>query len=500
MLRSIICLALPSVATQCLRVGALQFTLMVAGRTVSSTEFAAISLGMSLVNACVVSAGMGVASVLDTIATQEFGRDPQSAFLGLALRRALIATTIIAGIPLVLLTLFRRELLGIAFHSDLVEPTSTYLAFTWPGTLALVYQSCLQKYVNAQGIVNLPLMGNAVSIVTLLVLLPVVHALHGGVAEFALVVSAGRLAAFVSLAFLASRTQAARRRWGTWQMRDVISPNDEGFRLFASLTGQSVMSSIFERFGFEMMSFLCASVNTRTLHVYTLVFNAWILLFSPAAGLYVAGSTLVGNAVGRRDAATAESAAVASFGVSLVCATVVAGCFGLWPSVVTTLYTGDVAVVEAANFVAPIVALSLFCDITSYGSQGTLRATNRVAVVTLGMFVSQWLVAVPVAVTFLFAVPYGALGACFAASCGMSFIFLLYCVSLARIEWSEVISTPMPEEDRAGLSVAEDAEDVDDCNEPSESTTVDFHRAAGKTSEGDTEMAPLCFIPLGRSS
>jgi MATE family multidrug resistance protein len=379
-------------ATQLFRVSSYTVVLMMIG-PLGEVDFGAVALAMTLNNMFTMSPCMGIASVLDTLVTQEYGRCSTSALMGLHLRRAFAACCAWVALMTVVFALCATWLCSMVFGDELGPPTATFLKLSFLWALPLTLSTSLQKFLSAQHVVDVALYGQLISIITIIGALYV--AVPYGVGAVAVAAGVGRFAGLVAMFLLAHRRVSVTITYGQWTMTEVLERVECEAFLHNALP--SIAATCAERWSFETMSIMAGLLGPVAVSAWAVLFNVWILLFTPTAGFYAAASTLVGNALGAGRPSTAKRYARRTVMMNLCVTLVIVFLFACSPRLLLRLYPTSLSVHQAAASIAPTVALSILFDTTAYCLQGTLRAAGDIKFVARLTMGAQWAVSVTAA-------------------------------------------------------------------------------------------------------
>jgi MATE family multidrug resistance protein len=441
-------LAVPSTATQVLRVVNYTVVLVMTG-SLDEDAFAGIALGMSLSNILTTSPCIGLAALLDTLTTQEYGRSPSSPVMGLHLRRAFAA----CGIWIAVTTAFYLligELLAVYCYGDAVgRNVATFLRLSFLATGGLGLTTCLQKFLSAQHIVDVIFYAQVVAITTLVPALWL--AVPHGVAAVSVATGISRLAGLGTAAYLSSRRPGIVMTFGTWARTEVFDP--EEWPAFLMMGVPSVAVTCAERWSFEGMSAMAGVLGAAATSAWAILLNVWILIFTPCVGFYTAASTLVGSALGEERPGAAKRYARRAFVAHVVTMVTLCVALAAWPSVFFRFYPNSEEVHRLAASMAPVVAFAVFADTSAYVLQAVLRAAGFVrylAALTLG---AQWGVSMLMGVVLL--VAWGSvtsLAVGLALGCCVQLIGT--CLGVDRLDWHTAVANRRVPMDDLNTSVA----------------------------------------------
>ena len=157
------------------------------------------------------------------------------------------------------------------------------------------------------------------------------------------------------------------------------------------------IQQLFFSTGFVVLFWIIGQVGTRELAAASVLVNVMLVALLPGLGLGLAASTLVGQALGRKepddaaqwgwDVAKVGSILMGSLGLPLV----------IWPDPILSIFIRDAMTVEVARFPAQFMGLSMAIEALGMVLMHALLGAGdarRVMMVAVGV---QWLVFLPLA-------------------------------------------------------------------------------------------------------
>ena len=423
----------PAAATQLLRVCNYTLVLLMSQR-LTPAEFGGLVLGTTVVHVVIHAPCAGIAAVLDTLVPREFGLDPASPAMGLHLRRGILACVAWTAAAWLLLAVLGRLLLSALVDAELVDPAVGFVTMSALTALPMVCTTCWQKFLTAQRLVHLPLVAQCVSTAALVTLLAVTKPAH--VTSVALAIALGRTAGLAALIVLAWRSPNVRIRFGRWSRLEVFEP--DGVKSFARLAAPSLAICCAERWSFEGLSLIAATLGTEALDAWAMLSNAWLVCFAIATGFYAAANTLVGNALGQSRASAARRVARRTVVMYAVIGGAVCGLLAVFADGVFAWFPGTPAARGLAARLGPLVACGIFADTTAFVLQGVLRAASDVTFVAWLSLAVQWMVTAVLAP--LLAWEWRSLrGLTVALSVGSISLLLAMAVRADRLKWMAIV-------------------------------------------------------------
>jgi MATE family multidrug resistance protein len=197
-------------------------------------------------------------------------------------------------------------------------------------------------------------------------------------------------------------------------------------RLGAPIGGQQVLE-----FGvFGASGLLVGLMGTVAMASHQVALNLSSLTFMVPLGVAQAAAVLVGQAVGKGDAAEARRVVGGSLVVGVGFMSVSAALFLTVPSFFAEIYSGDAPVVALAATLIPVAGLFQVFDGTQVVALGVLRAVGDTRLPMVINVVGFWLVGLPVSALLAFQVGLGPRGVWAGLAIGLALVAVLL---LARV-------------------------------------------------------------------
>jgi Na+-driven multidrug efflux pump len=431
----------PAMCMQFFRFGVIALATSFAGRRLSPTEFGGYLLGFSYANIFGIATGIGVASVLDTLCTQEHGKAAHSPMQGFHVRCAAVVCVGFSTLYALSCVTIGRALITASVDAQIAEAAMRYIVpsvlFVGGTTLA----SCAQKFLAAQRRVRYAMYAHAAaSAATLVLCVFAIDVLGVGGGGLSVCMGIGRIIAVCGMAYLGSRDADVTRSWGEWSWRRSVL-QAKPLLAFVRSSGHSMIMSCADRWTLEAMTLLCSAYGTTTLvgtadassaatgvtaaplvrHqdatalttlapsaavVQNVDLNAfgtsstlWSVAFFTGAGVYVGASTLVGNALGAGNGPEARSNAFTALRLVVSMSATLGILYVAFPYQALSLFLGsqNQATADLTAALSPLLALVVVADTTVYVMQGVLRAAGRVVFASRLAMVTQFGVGLPLA-------------------------------------------------------------------------------------------------------
>ncbi len=462
-------LSLPSMATQFARVCSVIVVYHFAGKYLSAAEFGGISLGLSFGNMTLLTFGVGIQMVLDTLCTQEYGSDRRSPRQGLFLFKATFLFLLWA-VPMSVLYLFFAEPIITAWlgvgdgdsKTSLAHWAAVFLQVSPLSNIPLALFFGCQKFLAAQGKVLYPLLAQLLVVIASV---PLVYIGVGhGVTGVGIALGISRLIGLLTVVICSLLDAEVRVTLGLgkWKVVDVVrfyglSPSSQstatseaagggtssrgaGADPFLRLLPHSLFVACSERWAYEVLSVLAGLRGTISMDAFVIAININSNSFSLAVGTYVAGATTVGNLLGKRQPQLARKAALRALGLISGLSLMVLLLVYTFSTEIVSFYSSDPVVLARAQKLLKISPLMFVGDNLAYTYQGIFRASGQMGFLSMAVTISQWFVSVLGAV--LLSLPslggFDVEGIIVALIAGLLVQFLLSLKKHAGLDWEGV--------------------------------------------------------------
>mmetsp|Transcript_24676 Transcript_24676/g.38775 ORF Transcript_24676/g.38775 Transcript_24676/m.38775 type:complete len:523 (+) Transcript_24676:311-1879(+) len=367
-------------------------------------ELALASTGLALMfcNVTGLSMFVGLASGLDTFATQYFGAS-EYRLVGVVLQRTLLIVEV-AVLPVAVVWSFSAEILGACGVpqevTDLVGPFTQIMALGLP---ALAAQETIKRYLQAQGIMS-----------PLVWLQGIVDVVHFGACwlflgeEDLLGLNLKTLGAAVAnvwamwfgVTLLVGYTvyfKLHAKTWFGWTLECA-----KGIPEFLSIAVPSCAMLCMEWWAFELSTLISGRLGTLSLASQTVLFNATALFYMVPLGVSTAAATRVGNSIGAGKAKEAQRASVVCL-CTVSCATITLSIvYYIFKREFVLYFAHEEEVISLITSVIPIQASFLILDAIAGVLQGILRGIGKQHIGFYVNLVAFYVIALPLGTLLCF--------------------------------------------------------------------------------------------------
>ena len=376
---------------------------------------AEFAIAQGLFNVMTQSICLSLASALDTLVSQAYGRDPRSPDITVLLQRSILVV-LCTYVPLALvLAAFAHPLMTRLFGPDLADGAAVWLRVSpLYGVLNLV-SVCCHKALLATRRPGIPTVGYAAALVTCPIanwILTPRLGIAGGVLSMT-------LCAFVrvtTMVLVGRRVDGSAFTLASWHPTAVarVWSDLPQLKRFLAVGLPNVALGCAKWWGFEILNVVAGTLGATAVGSYSIAFNLHILIYAPVSGIAQGTAALVGNALGGNNPKLAIAAARVcgslAVGVSLCTATALQFVHGG----VFRLYTDDAASLALLASAAPVMGCFLVLNAVTTVGLNVSRGAGKTGDTAKISLVTMWGVALPLA--YLLSRKFGVAGI-FGGSC-----------------------------------------------------------------------------------
>eukprot|EP00667_Euglena_gracilis_P007103 EG_transcript_7180 len=436
-LRAIASLAMPVTFSYFIEFGLPTISLMAAGR-LGVEELDGIALGAMTGNITGASFLAGLATALDTLASQAYGARNFEKVGVLAQRATYIC--LFSCIPIVLLWWnIEPLLLALGQEPRICRLAALYLRILCVYLIPFSIFEVQKKYISAQGIVTpitcITLLACAFHAVATYVLIwPCGFGFVGSPLALVLSFSLMALLGFLYIAYWHRCSPLAAgpdpyRCWGGFTMAAF-----EGWVPFLKLGVGGTAQMCFEWWAFEVLVALSGVMGPTALAATSIAMQMSTVAYNVPLGVCIAASIRVGQHLGAGSAKAARRSAFVAVALSAVLASSTALLMFLLRPFWVALFTSDQRVARLAHTILALVALNGIFDGIHTPCGGVLRGSGLQAYGALINFVGLWVVGIPLGAGFAFS-GWGVYGLWLGFLLGIACLAVGQTVVVCSIDW-----------------------------------------------------------------
>lgn len=406
-------------------------SLIFCGHLGDKIELDGAALAMSMMNATCMAIGQGLGTACDTFFSQTYGSKNKKQ-VGVYAQRALYIF-LLALLPCFAIHLNMENFLkAVGQNPDVSRLAGTYILIFMPGALAFFVYVILSKYLQNQNIVfpNVVIgaVANAVNAVLHYVLL---FRLDFGIYASAMCQAVSySLLCVLTLGYILA-TGCHRDTWGGWTTEAL-----QDWGKFYRICIPGMLMLCMEWWGFEIGVFVTGLLGTTELGAQSVLLQIDSIWFQVPLGIQIACAIRVGQSLGSGNTAAAKTSARLAI-VAVLIASV--GAIVLFMSLqrkLPYLFTNVRDVAELTGDLLPIVTIYVFFDATATACKGSLYGTGRQIYGAVLLFLSYYVLALPLGIPLMFYTPLRSAGYWWALAGNLILQSVVLVTIVLRTNWT----------------------------------------------------------------
>jgi len=177
---------------------------------------------------------------------------------------------------------------------------------------------------------------------------------------------------------------------------------------------------IFEAGAFGFSAIMMGWLGTTALAAHQIAINLATISYMTTSGLGAAAAVRVGNFLGQHDRKNMRASAFSMIGMAVLLMTAWAVLFIFGRSFLPSLYIEDISVIELTASLLIIAAFFQLSDGIQVVAAGSLRGLQDVKIPSVLIFISYWVIALPLGYWLAFPLQLGAKGIWIGLSIGLA--------------------------------------------------------------------------------
>ncbi|MFC2133600.1 MATE family efflux transporter [Bacteroidota bacterium] len=190
----------------------------------------------------------------------------------------------------------------------------------------------------------------------------------------------------------------------------------------------SGLTYFFEVGAFAFAAIMIGWLGSVPLAAHQIGINLASVTYMVILGISAAGTVRVGNAVGRADIVETRRAGFSALALSTTFMFIAGLTFILLRRVLPTIYINEIEVIELASDLLIVAALFQMSDGIQATGAGILRGLTDVKIPMIIIFISYWLLGIPIAYLLGFYFNYGTIGIWVGLLIGLTAVAILLLV------------------------------------------------------------------------
>lgn len=425
----------------------LQYSLVVASvfcvGHIGKNELSAVSVAAMVANICGYGIFQGLATSLDTLATQAFGRKDYE-MVGIHTQQCTMIMFLVS-IPIAFIWIFSRPIFEyLVPEKELAILASRYLNVLIWGVPGYIVFEVSKHYLQAQGIFHAStyvlIICAPINLILNYVLVWNKHIGLGFIGAPIAVITTDYLMALLSILYVIYVDGMQ-----CWHGLSSDSVRNWGYMAQLGLAGVLTLET--EWLAFELLTFAAARLGTTELATQTILATVAVLAYQIPMSMGIAASTRVGNLVGAKLGTAAIIASNTYIFASAIFGTM--NCIILYATrnVVGKLFSSDSDVIKLVADVLPITALYQINDCISAVTGGVLRGQGRQKISGYINLILYYGLALPLGIYLAFPMGWRLYGIWTGIVVALIFVSGLQIYFAVTANWDEVVRFAQEDED-----------------------------------------------------
>lgn len=424
----------------------LQYSLVVASvfcvGHIGKNELSAVSVAAMVANICGYGIFQGLATSLDTLATQAFGRRDLE-MVGIHTQQCTMIMFFVA-IPISFVWVYSKPIFEyLVPEKELAILASQYLRVLIWGVPGYIVFEVSKHYLQAQGIFHAStyvlIICAPFNLVLNYILVWNKHIGLGFIGAPIAVITTDYVMAVMSILYIVYVDGKQ-----CWHGLSKDSLRNWGYMAQLGLAGVLTLET--EWLAFEILTFAAAKLGTTELATQTVIATIAVLAYQIPLSMGIAASTRVGNLVGAQLEQAAVIASNTYMYASAIFGTMNCVILYLTRHVVGKLFSSDEDVISMVAYVMPVAAFYQINDCISAVTGGVLRGQGRQKISGYINLVLYYAVALPLGIYLAFYKGYGLRGIWAGIVFALFFVSSLQIYFVLTADWKEVIRVAQEED------------------------------------------------------
>ena len=433
------------------------------GQRMGAGALAGFSVGLSVFNILGASTSIGLLCALDTLAPQAYGRNSRTSELTLLLQRALGVNAAILLGPLLLIFYTCEPLLALVYGPD-VAPGAAEMLRAMPLYMIPLWTTiAIAKLMRAQQLAGMPSLTNALGTGCCFVVnyywLPEGSSITRATCNLAFV----QLCACVAIIIMAKVHPRSLVFEGRLFTKEVFEKH--GVAEFIQVGSASVIGMCSEWWALEVSTIAAARIGSTEVASFAILLNILLVFESFAWCSSMAGSSLIGNALGADQPEVAKRYSRLTLKVCGVLMCCTASVLLFQGKTILSVYTSSEAIHGVLFPILPLIALWHLIDAGQASLNGMYRGAGKPDEAARYLLGTMWLVGVPMAWLLSLWARWGLAGILMGQSLGQGLLIPLYARGMLTWDW-DALAVKASRRMAKALQVADDVRLQEDARHP----------------------------------
>ncbi|KAG5475309.1 hypothetical protein LSCM1_03422 [Leishmania martiniquensis] len=450
-------LAMPAAVSICFTFSISAMPLAFVGSYLGPRQLTGASVGFFLISILIIYPMIGLTFALDTLCSHEYGRDPLSPEMGLALQRGALINLIIL-LPLCVCIYFFHGILVPLYGEALAQEAEQFLLYSPLYLIPMVLFIAVNKFLNNQMQPHIPMIALTAGVLVTpflqLKLTPMgVRYTMVGMAITAWL----QLAVVMVVTVFKPETRITLGRWRPTEALDWTHVKE-----YMKLAIPSAIFVAAEASSFDVTVLMCARFGEMDGAAWSSIMNCLFIFASIPGGLSASACANIGRCIGAYEPACAKD-----FAAIAICTTFAMGLFDsallvMFFDQLMSLFGTQGSTLALAREVLFLLPVFHVCDAVQFAFQGIFSGMGRNYVGAVILLTSLWGVGVPLAFTLGEYFNYRMLGVCAGITVGLCIEAPVMAYAASTTDYVAVCEKFMEDEESAVTEESEASEAYDD--------------------------------------
>ena len=420
-------LSVPSIVGMALSYLAQSICIMFVGHMLTPADLSGISVALYFLWMIGIFPSMGISCAVDTLCSQEYGRDKRSTMLGVYARRGLLVNVAFA-IPVTIVAVNSEGILTIMFDDEMSRLAGVWLTVSILYLFPQVCTMILAKFAQTQCRPGVPMKAQALATLStpLWNLMLIRYGLRGSCLALA-AVSWVQLAVLMLLIF---RDEQLRHTWGVgedttkghrpWREDLQLVTSMEGMKEYIRLAAPSMLFLGMEGAAFDGTVMVSGYMGPTYAAAWTILLQLQSSGWSSTYGISTGVAARIGNALGENRPLQAKRFGQVSIGLVTLASGFNSMVFIALHVPILYLFTDDPKITEQMYKIVPYIPLMHMSDCIQFVFQGIYAGAGKNHIGAPILLFFLWVIGLP-------------LGSFLATTGGMTLLGLLLGMSIAMV-------------------------------------------------------------------
>lgn len=406
----------------------------------------AAALAVMFLNLTAMSIGFGLATAMDTYASQAVGKaEGLDASICNSWLRTYLLTGIfvlsLAFIPVFWVNFFSSSILiALQQPKEIAVLCEKFVILMLPGVPFLYLYELMKKVLQAKHVIY-PMVISAILANLVNVIVGYYLVYHTSLGWLGAAVSRTCCNMCFPLFLLPYfyRLGLIENSLASWNISLAV----KGMKDFFILGLSGMFQLCFEWWAFEVLALLSGVLPNavQAIGANAVILNISAMTYMFFLGISVAGSVRIGNAIGSRSAKRARIACDLTIIFAVVIGALTAVLLIIFRTSLPKLFTKDEPIQNLTNQLMVVAAFYQISDAINASIQGALRGTGRQALGAKLNFVCYYIIGLPLGAIIAIYFEVGVVGLWMGITLGLTLISVVGLIIICRTDWEHLITT-----------------------------------------------------------